>query len=72
MQLRLGITSREELQKCWAFARSETRKKDPNDSYITACSPNARILGIKQGMSLEDAHMLLPGLKAITYTGGRS
>ncbi len=68
LQLKLQITTKEQLRHCWAFAidTSGTRRKamrDINRCVITAASHEARALGIQAGMAIAEARLLLPELK---------
>lgn len=72
MQLILDLTSQEQLVKCWAFAKDygfrtvqKNRRtfKSLNRCVITACSKEAKALGVRVGMQYEDAKLLIPGLR---------
>jgi nucleotidyltransferase/DNA polymerase involved in DNA repair len=74
MQLHLQTLSREQLKNTWAFAAYKGRPKrkltKTNQAIITACSKQARSIGIEVGMRVQDARLLLPNLKVLTYAGG--
>lgn len=77
MQLRINTASKEQLKNTWAFAADKYHagsrpKLNPvwrhlNHCVITACSKEAKALGIQAGMRYEDARTLLPGLRVIVY-----
>lgn len=80
MQTTLNVATKDQIKNAWAFAvdknhtgrRSRLTKswKHINHSVITACSKEAKNLGIQAGMRYEDARTLLPELKVLVY--GRS
>ncbi len=64
--------SREEVKNAWAFAVSPVRRKRQsmkirNQAIITACSKEAKVLGIRAGMRYEEAKALLPELRILVY-----
>lgn len=77
MQLRMNTASKKQIKNAWAFAVDQNHRgrranlsrswKHLNHSIITACSKEAKNLGIQAGMRYEDAKMLLPQLKVIVY-----
>ena len=77
MQLRLNTATREETKKAWAFAAYKKHigrrsLRGINQSVITACSKEAKNLGVQAGMRYEDARAIVPELRVLVYgTGGR-
>lgn len=77
MQLRLNTATKEETKNAWAFAAYKKRLgrrsiRGINQSVITACSKEAKNLGIQAGMRYEDARAILPELRVLVYgAGGR-
>jgi nucleotidyltransferase/DNA polymerase involved in DNA repair len=69
MQMNLQVAQKEELRHAWAFAAHPKRvgRKSLRNSIITACSKQARALGVKAGMHYEDAKLILPELKVFLY-----
>lgn len=72
MQMNLHIASREEVKNAWAFAVSPVRRKRQsmrirNQAIITACSKEAKVLGICAGMRYEEAKASLPELRILVY-----
>ncbi len=72
MQMNLHIASRAEIKNAWAFAVSPVRRKRQsiktrNQAIITACSKEAKILGIQAGMRVQEARALLPELRVLVY-----
>lgn len=70
MQLKFNTLSKQQVQNCWAFATDQKRARYKKlRSYrrciITACSKEAKILGIKTGMKYNDAKLLIPDLKVM-------
>jgi hypothetical protein len=72
LQLNLRLASEEEVKQAWAFAKdrrgmARRRRRLTFNDYkhliITACSKEARILGVKAGMAYEDAKTLIPEMK---------
>lgn len=64
----------EQLRKTWAFARkvrAGKRLRGKRHSIITACSYQAKLLGIRTGMRYEEAKSLVPEIK-ILVIGGRN
>jgi len=76
-QLPLTLATSEQIQQAWAFAKathkatktaaSRRRKAmaDASQSIITACSKQARLLGVRTGMTYADAKQQLPELKIL-------
>ena len=56
-------------QNIWAFA-SNHRRRTRKASVITACSKQAKDLGIRAGMRYEEAKLLMPELRVLVYKGG--
>lgn len=77
MQLQINVASKEQLKRSWAFAAYRKRLgrrslRSINHSIITACSKEAKALGVRVGMRYEDARALLPELRILVYgRGGR-
>lgn len=69
MQLRLQTLTREQMERCWAFAARQSTRTKLDDSVITSCSPEARQWGVRAGMCYEDAKLLVPDLKVLVYKG---
>lgn len=72
MQMNLHIATKEEIKNAWAFAASPNRRKRRsikalNKAVITACSKEAKSLGIRAGMRYEDAKERLPELRILVY-----
>ncbi len=77
MQLRLNTATADQIKNAWAFAvdkdhvgkraRMGNAWRHLNHSVITACSKEAKNLGIQAGMRYEDARTLLPELKVLVY-----
>lgn len=72
MQLNLHIATQEEVKNAWAFAASPVRRKRRsmqtlNQAIITACSKEAKNLGIRAGMRYEEAKERLPELRILVY-----
>lgn len=64
------------INLAWAFAKQpgrnhKTRRTFNNGALITACSPEAKMLGVRAGMRYDQALRTAPGLK-ILVIGGRS
>lgn len=77
MQLRMNVANKEETRNAWAFAAYKKHigrrsLHNMNKSIITACSKEAKALGIQAGMRYEDAKQLFPDLRVLMYGGGRS
>jgi len=72
LQLNLDLTNTEQLKRIWAFARKTpaSRMKGSRNAVITACSREAKLLGIQVGMHYEEAKLLIPGMR-ILVIGGR-
>jgi hypothetical protein len=70
MQMNLQIVEKEQLQHAWAFAAHPKRsgRRSLHRSVITACSKQAKLLGIRAGMHYEDAKLVLPELKVFLYS----
>lgn len=66
MQTNLHLATKEQIKLAWAFAASK-RRSARKQSIITACSKEARALGIRIGMHYEEAKLLLPDLRIIVY-----
>jgi nucleotidyltransferase/DNA polymerase involved in DNA repair len=69
MQTNLQVTTKEELRHAWAFAAHPKRpgRRSLRHSVITACSRQAKALGVRAGMHYEDAKLVLPELKVFVY-----
>ncbi|HUP26450.1 MAG TPA: hypothetical protein VM124_02265 [Candidatus Limnocylindrales bacterium] len=77
MQLRMNTANKDQIKNAWAFAvdkdhagrrvRVGNAWRHLNHSVITACSKEAKNLGIRAGMHYEDARTLLPELKVLVY-----
>ncbi len=72
LQLNLKLSTKEEVKQAWAFAKDERglikRKRrltfsDYKHLIITACSREAKALGVRAGMAYEDAKMLIPDMR---------
>lgn len=78
MQMKLHVATKEETKNAWAFAAYKKHLgrrslHNINKSIITACSKEAKVLGIQAGMRYEDARAVLPELRVLVYgKGGRS
>lgn len=81
MQLTMNMTTREQLKKTWAFAvdrRGAVRRrgrrsfKDLRHCIITACSKEAKALGVRAGMRYEEAKMLVPDMKILVIGDRRA
>lgn len=80
MQLKIQLTTEEQMNNAWVFARGNTPHRslirrslmNINQSVITACSKEAKNLGINAGMLVEDAKLLLPDLKVLVYGAGHA
>lgn len=59
----------ERVEHAWAFAMQPKRpgRRSLKRSVITACSRQAKLLGVKAGMRYEDAKLVLPELKVFLY-----
>lgn len=59
----------ERVENAWAFAAHPKRvgRRSLKHSVITACSRQARALGVRAGMHYEDAKLVLPELKVFVY-----
>ena len=80
LQLRLAINNQQTIKRTWAFAakryqRGQDKRRKGNrrssrasQAVITSASPLARELGVRVGMALEDARLLLPELRVLVYT----
>jgi impB/mucB/samB family len=70
LQLRLNTLSHEQASACWAFA-VDTKKarykkyRTMQACIITACSREAKSLGVQAGMLYEEAKLLIPELKVM-------
>ncbi|GAC1386807.1 MAG: hypothetical protein NVS1B7_7120 [Candidatus Saccharimonadales bacterium] len=78
MQLHLKLTTREHTKKVWAFAvdmrgigRRRQAMVDITHYVISACSAEAKALGIKAGMRYVEAKTVLPEMK-IMLIGARN
>lgn len=69
MNARQNPSTKDQLNNAWAFAASK-RRRTYKSSVITACSKQAKILGIRAGMHYEEAKLLLPELRVLVYRGG--
>ena len=72
MQLQLNTLSKEQIKKAWAFAAYKKHLgrrslRSINQSVITACSKEAKALGVQAGMRYEDARALMPELRILVY-----
>lgn len=77
MQTTLNVATKDQIKNAWAFAvdkdhtgrrhRLTKSWRHVNHSIITACSKEAKNLGIQAGMRYEDARTLLPELKVLVY-----
>lgn len=72
MQMAMNMATKEEMNYAWAFAVSPyktKRKKVRRDAYdnsrISSCSRQARMLGIREGMKYQDAKDLVPDIKIL-------
>lgn len=68
VQLTLNMTTKEQIARSWAFAidtsgRKRKAMRNINHCVITAVSREARSLGIRVGMAIVEARLLLPELK---------
>ena len=68
IQLSLNITTKEQIARSWAFAvdtsgRTCKSLRDINHCLITAVSHEAKVLGVRAGMAIAEARLLLPELK---------
>jgi hypothetical protein len=59
----------ERVEHAWAFAAHPKVPGRPSlrRSVITACSRQAKLLGVRAGMHYEDAKSILPELKVFMY-----
>jgi nucleotidyltransferase/DNA polymerase involved in DNA repair len=73
-QLNIALADKEQIKHSWAFAidqRNSTKAKvrrslaDYKSCFITACSKEAKALGIRAGMRYEEAKLRLPELKIL-------
>jgi hypothetical protein len=81
MQLRMNTATEDQIKHAWAFAvdKNHTGKRARmgqawrhlNHSVITACSKEAKNLGIQAGMHYKDARALLPELKGASRGHGK-
>ncbi|HSX29051.1 MAG TPA: hypothetical protein VLE73_00665 [Candidatus Saccharimonadales bacterium] len=75
MQVPLATTTREQLQRTWAFAKhqrpTKPYKRRPANRYsiITSCSKEAALLGVRIGMRYHEAKLLVPGIKILVIGG---
>jgi nucleotidyltransferase/DNA polymerase involved in DNA repair len=77
LQLNLRLADQDQVRRTWAFAVSPTktanskrrRLANVTDCVITACSKEARALGIRAGMRYEDAKSLIPDIKILVIGG---
>lgn len=69
MQTNLQVATKEQIQNAWAFAAHPKRagRRSLRHSVITACSRQARALGVRAGMHYEDAKLVLPELRVLLY-----
>ncbi len=70
MKTSLDTTDEYQIKDAWAFA-SNSRRRIRKASVITACSKQAKDLGIRAGMGYEEAKRLLPELRVLVYRGGQ-
>lgn len=77
LQLHLPVATSEQLQRTWAFAKYQLhnakqykRRPAKRHSIITACSKEAKLLGVRSGMRYHEAKLLVPEIK-ILVIGGR-
>lgn len=70
MQVNLQLADKEQLRHAWAFAMQPKRagRRSLRRSVITACSRQAKLLGVRAGMHYEDAKLVLPELKVFLYS----
>jgi hypothetical protein len=71
MQLKLQLSSDEQLRRTWAFAmpgRGVNRRqlRSLRSYVITSCSKEAKALGVSAGMRYEEAKLLIPDIKILT------
>ena len=72
MQLALDITTKQQVQHCWAFAVDQNKARykkyrTVKKCVITACSKEAKSFGVRAGMAYEEAILLLPQLRVMIY-----
>jgi nucleotidyltransferase/DNA polymerase involved in DNA repair len=74
MQTNLQLANKDQVKRTWAFAVDPSRRnlkrrslRRLNHAVITACSKEARTLGIRAGMRYEEAKQLLPDLRILVY-----
>lgn len=68
MQTNLHLATKDQIKNAWAFAAGK-RRRTYKSSVITACSKEAKALGIRAGMHYEEAKQLLPELRVLVYRG---
>lgn len=69
MNLQENPSTKDQTNNAWAFAANK-RRRTYKSSVITACSKEAKALGIRAGMRYEEAKTLLPELRVLVYRGG--
>ena len=79
MTLSHKLTDEEQIKKTWAFAidnRRFTNKRkqltDLRDCLITACSKEAKSLGVRVGMKYGEAKAMIPELKIMVIGGSHA
>jgi hypothetical protein len=73
MQLSMNTFNQEEIKNSWAFAvcpstprRGKLLSRSArNNAYISACSRQARLLGVREGMRYNEAKEILPEMKVL-------
>ncbi len=77
MKLSQQLTDQEQIKKTWAFAidnrRYGAKRKqlaDLRDCLITACSKEAKALGVRAGMRYEEAKAIIPSMRIMVIGGG--
>lgn len=68
--LQARLAGVERVEHAWAFAAQPKRpgRRSLKRSVITACSRQAKLLGVRAGMHYEDAKLVLPELKVFLYS----
>jgi hypothetical protein len=79
LKLSYSLTDKDQIKKTWAFAidnRRFTAKRkqlaDLRDCLITACSKEAKALGVRVGMRYGEAKALVPNIRIMVIGGGHA
>lgn len=79
MTLSHRLTDEQQIKRTWAFAVDNRRFKDKReqlstyrDCLITACSKEAKKLGIRVGMKYSEAKAIIPNIRIMVIGGNHA